>query len=132
MRNYNRNTKRMKHFLLSIFNENFVSEAATESSSGKKLLKSRQNPWKISVKKFIFSKVSGCKPATLLKINSFTFIFHGFCIDLKSFAVAFKTFQNTYFWEHLSMAVSVCVETVLSKLVRLLFKDVLLRNDNRK
>ena len=30
------------------------------------------------------------------------------------------------------MAASVCVETVLSKLLRLLFKDVLLRNSNKK
>ena len=30
------------------------------------------------------------------------------------------------------MAASICVETVLSKLLRLLFKDVLLRNQNRK
>ena len=30
------------------------------------------------------------------------------------------------------MTASVCVETVLSKLLRLLFKDALLRNHNRK
>ena len=33
---------------------------ATESSSGKKVfLKSKQNAWKISVNKFIFSRVAG-------------------------------------------------------------------------
>ena len=59
-------------------------------------------------------------------MNTFACIFQGFCLDFKSFAV-FKTFQNTYFPEHLSMAASACVETILSKLLRLLFKDVLLR-----
>ena len=46
--------------VLFISTEDFVSEAATESSSGKKVfLKSMQNPWKIYVKKFIFSIVAG-------------------------------------------------------------------------
>ena len=72
------------------------------------------------------------KPATLLKMNPFTYIFQGFCIDFKSFAVVFKTFQDTYFPEHLSMAASVYVETVLSKLLRPLFQDILLRNHDRK
>ena len=106
---------------------------ATDSSSGKTLfLKCRQNSWKISVKKFIFSKAAGYKPALLLKMKPLICIFQGFCLDFKSFAVAFKTFQNIYFPEHLSMATSVCVITVLSKLLRLLLKDVLLRNHNRK
>ena len=65
-------------------------------------------------------------------MNPFICIFQEFCLDFKSFAVVFKTFRNAYFPEHLSMAASVCVETVLSKLLRLLFKDVLLRNHNRK
>ena len=63
-------------------------------------------------------------------MNPFTCIFQGFCLE--SFVVVFKTFQNTYFPEHLSIVASVCVETVLSKLLRLLFKDVLLENHNRK
>ena len=42
---------------------------ATESSSGKTVfLKCRQNPWKISVKNYIFNKVAGYKPATLTLI----------------------------------------------------------------
>ena len=45
---------------------------------------------------------------------------------------ACKTSQNTYLPEHLSMAASVCVETTLSKLLRVFFKDVLVRNQNRK
>ena len=45
---------------------------------------------------------------------------------------ACKTLQNTYLPEHLSMAASACVETTLSKLLRLFFKDVLVRNQNRK
>ena len=61
-------------------------------------------------------------------MHPLTCIFQGFCLDFKSFAVVFKTFQNTYFPEHLSMAVSLCMETVLSKLLRLWFKDELLRN----
>ena len=64
--------------------------------------------------------------------ESFTCIFQVFCLRFKSFAENLKTSQKTYFPEHLSMAPSVCVETVLSKLLRLLFKDVLLRNHNRK
>ena len=68
----------------------------------------------------------------LLKINPFTFIFQEFCLDFKSLTVILKAFQSTYFREHLSMAASVCVETLLSKLLRLLFKDVLLRTHNRK
>ena len=72
------------------------------------------------------------KPSTLMKMNPFICIFQGFCLRFKSFTVIFKTSQKTYFPEHLSMAASVCVETVLSKLLRLLFKDVLLRNHNRK
>ena len=62
----------------------------------------------------------------------FSCIFQEFCLDFKRFPVVFKTFQDTFFPEHLSMAASVCVETVLLKLLRLLFKDVLLRNRNRK
>ena len=53
-------------------------------------------------------------------------------LDFRSFAVVFKTFQNTYFPEHSSIAASVCVGIVLLKLWRLLFKDVLLRNHSRK
>ena len=60
-------------------------------------------------------------------MNPFTCIFQGFCLDFQSFAVIFKTFP-----EHLSMTTSVCVETVLSKLLRLLFKDVFLGNHNSK
>ena len=106
---------------------------ATERSSGKKLLlKSRQNPWKTSVKGFIFSKITGYKPVTSLTVNPFTWIFQGFCLDFKSFAVVFKIFHNTYFPEHFSIAVSVCVKAILSKLLRLLFKDVLLINHNRR
>ena len=45
---------------------------------------------------------------------------------------ACKTLQNTYLPEHLSMAASACVETTLSKLLRVFFKDVLVRNQNRK
>ena len=65
-------------------------------------------------------------------MNPFTCIFQGFCLNFKWFAVVSKTFQNTYFPEQLSMAASVCVETVRLKLLRLLFKDMLLRNHNRK
>ena len=61
-------------------------------------------------------------------MNPFACIFQRFCQDFRSFAVVFKTFQNIYFPEHLPMAASVCVETVFSKLPRLLFKDVLLGN----
>ena len=60
------------------------------------------------------------------------FLFQGFCSDFESFAAVFKTFHSTYFPQHYSMTASVCVETVLSKLLRLLFKDALLRNHNRK
>ena len=137
MKHHNRNTKIMKHSLLFISNDKFLSEAATESHwekfwRKKMLLKSRQNPWKISVKGFIFSKIAGYKPATLLKVNPFTWIFQGFCLDFKSFAVVFKIFQNTYFPEQLSMTVSVCVEAIFSTLLRLLFKDVLLINHDRR
>ena len=45
---------------------------------------------------------------------------------------ACKTLQYTYLPEHLSMAASACVETTLSKLLRVFFKDVLVRNQNRK
>ena len=37
-----------------------------------------QNPWKISMKKFIFSKTAGWKSATLLKMSFFIGIFQGF------------------------------------------------------
>ena len=52
-------------------------------------------------------------------MNPFICIFQGFCLDFKSFAVVFKTLQNTYCLEHLPMAASLCVETVLLKLLRL-------------
>ena len=45
---------------------------------------------------------------------------------------ACRTLQNTYLPEHLPMAASACVETTLSKLLRVFFKDVLVRNQNRK
>ena len=59
-------------------------------------------------------------------MSPFTCIFQGSCLDFKSFAIVFETFQNTHFTEHLSMAASACVETALSKLLRLLFKVMLL------
>ena len=49
-------------------------------------------------------------------MNLFTCTFQGFCPDFKSFVVVFKTFQSTYFPEHLFMAASVCVETVLLRI----------------
>lgn len=68
----------------------------------------------------------------LVKMNHLTCIFQGFSLDFKSFDVVFKTFQSTCFPEHLSVAASACVETVLSKLPRLSFKNVFLKNHNRK
>ena len=56
-------------------------------------------------------------------------IFSSFFLDFKSFTVFSRT---PIFSEHLSIAASVCKETVLSKLLRLLFKDVLFRNHDRK
>ena len=63
-------------------------------------------------------------------MNPFTCIFQTFCLDFKSFAAIFKTFQNTYFPEHLSMAASVSVETGLSKLLRLLLKNEKIKNSS--
>ena len=47
-------------------------------------------------KAFIFSKVAGLQPTTLLKTNSFTGIFQGFC----------QFSRESYFKEHLQMVVS--------------------------
>ena len=44
-------------------------------------------------------------------MNPFTWIFQISCLDFQWFAVVFKTFQNMYFTEHLSMDASDCVET---------------------
>ena len=60
-------------------------------------LKSRQNLGKVTVKGFIFSKVEGFSPATLIKMNFFADIFQGFYLD----------FKNTFFIELLSVASSV-------------------------
>ena len=60
-------------------------------------LKLRQNLGKVPVKGFIFSKVKGFSPATLIKMNFFTDNFQGFYLD----------FKNTIFIELLSVASSV-------------------------
>ena len=36
---------------------------------------SGRKPWEIFEKKFSFSKATGCRPAALLKMNTFTYIF---------------------------------------------------------
>ena len=59
-------------------------------------LKSKQNSWKIHVKKFNFSKFAAFELAILLKMNFFTYIFQRFCLD----------FKNTFFPEQLLVAAS--------------------------
>ena len=114
MRNRNRETKTIKHSLLFVSNEECVSEAATENHLGQF--------WK---KMFLKSRQKTCKFTTL----------HVFCKDfaqiLNHLLLFLKQSFKIFFPEHLSRT-SVCVETVLSKLLRLLFKDALLRNHNRK
>ena len=114
MRNRNRETKTIKHSLLFVSNEECVSETATENHQGQF--------WK---KMFLKSRQKTCKFTTL----------HVFCKDfaqiLNHLLSFLKQSFKIFFPEHLPRT-SVCVETVLSKLLRLLFKDTLLRNNNRK
>ena len=93
------------HFSLSNFERTVSTQAkaAIEKCSEKLVfwnvlkisandLKSRENPWKIHV--------NGFYPATLLKMNFFTDIFQGFCLDLRT-----PFFQSCSQW--LSVAASI-------------------------
>ena len=48
-----------------------------EETKKKKKFKTLQNSWKLSLKEFTFSKVTGWQPATALKIDPLTYIFQG-------------------------------------------------------
>ena len=87
------------------FQREAATEAATNSSFGKiGFLKSQ-------------------KPATLLKINLFTYVLQGLFLDFKSFAAYFKTFQNTFY-----DCLCLC-EKCYFEITETIVKDVLLRNN---
>ena len=62
-------------------------------------LEGKQNNWKIPAKKFIFSKVAGCRPAISLQWKFFTGIFQKFCWSWRLFLFIFVNFRNRYFQE---------------------------------
>ena len=55
----------------------------------------------------LFSKVAGCRPVTLLKINSFKAIFKDFANIKSYFFLCFDSLRTASYKEHLLVAASV-------------------------